>query len=95
MEKQILEELKEPNVAIVQLAGTSNLPKAEPLSATALDKAAKELQKQQKQVTSGYLNINFTSTLRMPIMALANLYEKILSPFQIFSRSCFGLAKRN
>ena len=48
MEKQILEELKELKAAMVQLAGTSNLPKHEQLSTTALDKAAKDFQKLKK-----------------------------------------------
>jgi len=48
MEKQILEELKELKAAVVQLAGTANLPKAEQLSAATLSKVAKEFQKLKK-----------------------------------------------
>ncbi|ATP55546.1 hypothetical protein CPT03_03245 [Pedobacter ginsengisoli] len=45
MEKQILEELKELRVAIVKLAGTTDLPKNKQLSPAVLEKAAKEFQK--------------------------------------------------
>lgn len=45
MEKQILDELKELRVALVKLAGTTELPKSKQLSPAVLNKAAKEFQK--------------------------------------------------